>query len=113
MIESPVLQELRTEWTREGAIEATRKDIARILVARFVSANSRPVRSSGPGRSERSGESFQITRSTRRYQMRGPCVSTHPRGKILLDWRPDARPGLTGGRLVVIIPIPIADGGDR
>jgi hypothetical protein len=52
MIESPVLQELRTEWTREGAIEATRKDIARILVARFVSANSRPVRPSGPGESE-------------------------------------------------------------
>jgi hypothetical protein len=35
MIESPVLQELKAEWTREGAIEATRKDIARILAARF------------------------------------------------------------------------------
>jgi hypothetical protein len=35
LIESPVLQELKAEWTREGAIEATRKDIARILAARF------------------------------------------------------------------------------
>jgi hypothetical protein len=35
MIESPVLQELKAEWTREGAIEATRKDIARFLAARF------------------------------------------------------------------------------
>jgi hypothetical protein len=30
-----VLQELKAEWTREGAIEATRKDIARFLAARF------------------------------------------------------------------------------
>jgi hypothetical protein len=35
MIESPVLQELKAEWTREGAIEATRKNIARVLAARF------------------------------------------------------------------------------
>ena len=34
-------------------------------------------------------------------------------GKIPLDGRHDPRPGLTGERLVVIIPIPIADGGDR
>ena len=35
MIESPVLQELKAEWTRDGAIEATRKDVARILATRF------------------------------------------------------------------------------
>lgn len=35
MIESPVLQELKAEWTREGAIEATRNDVARFLAARF------------------------------------------------------------------------------
>jgi hypothetical protein len=30
-----VLQERKAEWTGEGAIEATRKDIARVLAARF------------------------------------------------------------------------------
>jgi hypothetical protein len=35
MIESPVLQELKAEWTREGAMEATRRDIARVLSARL------------------------------------------------------------------------------
>lgn len=35
MIESPVLQELKAEWTREATIDATRKDIARILAIRF------------------------------------------------------------------------------
>ena len=39
MIESPVLQQLKTEWTQEGAREgarkAHRKDIIILLVARF------------------------------------------------------------------------------
>jgi hypothetical protein len=39
MIESPVLQQLKAEWTqegaREGAREAHRKDIIILLVARF------------------------------------------------------------------------------
>ena len=39
MIESPVLQQLKAEWTqegaREGAREAHRKDINKLLVARF------------------------------------------------------------------------------
>jgi hypothetical protein len=35
MIESPILQELRAQWTREGALDARRADIARILRARF------------------------------------------------------------------------------
>jgi hypothetical protein len=39
MIESPVLQELKAEWTREAALEAaretTRRAIVDVLVARF------------------------------------------------------------------------------
>ncbi len=35
MIESPVLKELKAEWTHEGAIEAVRQSIAKILEARF------------------------------------------------------------------------------
>jgi hypothetical protein len=35
MIESPVLQELKAEWTREAAREAHRRDIIDFLVARF------------------------------------------------------------------------------
>jgi hypothetical protein len=35
VIESPILQELHAERTREGAITATRKNIARVLAARF------------------------------------------------------------------------------
>ena len=35
MIESPVLQELKAEWTREGAIEATCKAIVKLVVLRF------------------------------------------------------------------------------
>ena len=35
MIESPVLQELKNEWTREGAKEMAREATIRVLVARF------------------------------------------------------------------------------
>jgi hypothetical protein len=35
MIESPVLQELKAEWTREAAREAKRRAIVDVLVARF------------------------------------------------------------------------------
>jgi hypothetical protein len=35
MIESPVLQELKAEWTHEGACKAQRRNIMDILVARF------------------------------------------------------------------------------
>ena len=35
MIESPVLQELKDEWTREAANEVERQAIVRVLVARF------------------------------------------------------------------------------
>jgi hypothetical protein len=35
MIESPVLQQLKAEWTQEGAREAHRKDIIESLTARF------------------------------------------------------------------------------
>jgi hypothetical protein len=35
MIESPVLQELKAEWTREAAREAHRRDIIDVLVTRF------------------------------------------------------------------------------
>ena len=31
MIESPVLQELKAEWTREGSIATARQDIVRVL----------------------------------------------------------------------------------
>jgi len=37
MIESPVLQELKAEWTREAAREANRHIIVDVLVARFGS----------------------------------------------------------------------------
>jgi len=37
MIESPVLQELKEEWTREGAREAVLKDLIKVLVTRFGS----------------------------------------------------------------------------
>ena len=40
MIESPILQELRAQWTREGGVDARRADIAKILRTRFgVSAH--------------------------------------------------------------------------
>jgi hypothetical protein len=35
MIESPVLQQLKAEWTQEGAREGERKTIIILLVARF------------------------------------------------------------------------------
>ncbi len=35
MIESPLLEELKVEWTREAARETTRKNILKILEARF------------------------------------------------------------------------------
>jgi hypothetical protein len=35
MIESPVLQELKAEWTREAALETHRRDIVDFLVTRF------------------------------------------------------------------------------
>jgi hypothetical protein len=35
MIESPLLQELKNEWTREGAKEMAREATVRVLVARF------------------------------------------------------------------------------
>ena len=35
MIESPVLQELKAEWTREAALQTRRRVIVDILVARF------------------------------------------------------------------------------
>ena len=35
MIESPVLQELKAEWTRDAAREGTRRAIVAFLVARF------------------------------------------------------------------------------
>jgi hypothetical protein len=35
MIESPVLKELRAEWTHEGAVEAVRQSIVKFLEARF------------------------------------------------------------------------------
>ncbi len=35
MIESPVLQELKAEWTREAVREGKRRTIVDVLVARF------------------------------------------------------------------------------
>jgi len=35
MIESPVLQELKAEWTREAVLETIRRALVEILVARF------------------------------------------------------------------------------
>jgi len=35
MIESPVLQELKAEWTREAFCEARRRTLVDVLVARF------------------------------------------------------------------------------
>ncbi len=35
MIESPVLRELRDEWTREGKLEGERAAIAKVLEARW------------------------------------------------------------------------------
>jgi len=35
MIESPLLEEFRAEWTREVAWETTRKAIPKILESRF------------------------------------------------------------------------------
>jgi hypothetical protein len=35
MIESPVLQELKAEWTREAALQTNRRAIVDFLVARF------------------------------------------------------------------------------
>ena len=61
MIESPVLQELKAEWTREGSIATARQDIVRVLTARFaaeahqsgIRAQQRRRRS--PGRPDRAG----------------------------------------------------------
>ena len=35
MIESPVLQELKEEWTRDAALQTSRRDIVDVLAARF------------------------------------------------------------------------------
>ncbi len=35
MIESPVLQQLKAEWTQEGALAGERKAIIKFLVTRF------------------------------------------------------------------------------